>query len=429
MTIFWSSLIASGVLLRGLLMFAAGGEAQPPNLTNLHDFAGVSDGATPAAGLVIGPSGALYGTTYGGGPSNSGTVFALDPPRTVGHAWTYKVLHEFTFGDGANPDAGILIGRDGKLYGTTYGGGVCSLSCNNGTVFSLTPTSSAGGTWTASVLHTFGGFSTDGSNPTAGLVEDKAGILYGTTNLGGTSNAGTVFSLTPPATRGGAWTEAVLHSFTGGNGGSDGANPYAGVLIGKGGVLYGTCFNGGTSNYGMVFSLTPPASAGGTWTENILYTFTGDSGSNPHASLLIGGSGVLYGTTFGGNGTIFSLSAPASPGGTWSQTVLYNFAGGTDGAAPAYLTAGSGGVLYGTTQAGGVGSCLGPTCGTVFSLTPPASVGGAWSENVLHRFTGGIDGGTPYNAGGIAIGTHGALYGTTSEGGTQGFGTVFKLSP
>jgi len=242
-----------------------------------------------------------------------------------------------------------------------------------------------------------------------------------------------VFSLTPPASPGGAWTENVLYSF---KGGADGAHPVAGVVIGTGGVLYGTTYAGGSSSHGTVFSVTPPASPGGAWTENVLYTFTAGTGANPKAGVVIGAGGVLYGTTYYGGasnlGTIFNLRPPASPGGPWTRKVLHSFTGATgDGAYPfAGVVIGSGGVLYGTTVGGGGSTACtsgsAPGCGTVFSLTPPASPGGAWTEGVLYSFTGG-DGSDP--RAGVVIGPGGALYGTTAGGGGSNNGTVFALVP
>jgi uncharacterized repeat protein (TIGR03803 family) len=172
-----------------------------------------------------------------------------------------------------------------------------------------------------SVLYSFVGGS-DGSGPMAGLIVDRSGVLYGTTRYGGgsgcTSNegCGTVFSLTPPTVAGGVWSEAVLHSFLSG---ADGASPMAGLLAGKSGVLYGTTESGGASNAGTVFELTPPATPGGAWTENILYSFSGGiDGSQPVAAL-IAESGTLYGTTEAGGaaglGTVFALTPPAIAGG------------------------------------------------------------------------------------------------------------------
>jgi hypothetical protein len=238
----------------------------------------------------------------------------------------------------------------------------------------------APGTWIERALP--GG--TDGYRPGGDFAVDAAGVLYGTTARGGTGPdglCGTAFSLTPPASPGGAWSEAVLHSFTG----SDGCSPQ-GVVIGRAGVLYGTTYDGGADYLGTVFSLKPPASAGGAWTENVIYSFTyravGGGSSIPSQSLAIDKDGVLYGTTGirgittacddAGCGTVFSLTPPASPGGEWTQAVLYSFAGGpNDGSSPqeVVLGRGTGGqrVLYGVTAGGGTGTCDG--CGTIFSLT------------------------------------------------------------
>jgi len=273
-----------------------------------------------------------------------------------------------------------------------------------------------------------------GAHANADVAIGSGGVLYGTTPAGGASKLGTVFSLTPPAALGGAWTETVLHTFTGG---SDGAHPFAGVVIGKGGVLYGTTNSGGTAGHGTVFSLTPPAAPGGAWTEAVLHSFTGGSGAYPNGGVVIGGGGILYGTTYYGGtsglGTVFSLRPPASPGGAWTKRVLHNFIGAAgDGAHPTTSVAvGYGGVLYGTTSGGGSGSsCTSggiPGCGTVFSVAPPASPGGAWTEAVLYSFTGGGDGSDPQA--GMVISKGGVLYGTTARGGVSNDGTVFAVIP
>jgi uncharacterized repeat protein (TIGR03803 family) len=176
----------------------------------------------------------------------------------------------------------------------------------------LTRPASPDKSWTEAVLYRFAGGTSDGANPYAGVVIGAKGVLYGTTDLGGTSNNGTVFSLTPPASPGGSWIEAVLHNFIGG---TDGANPQTDVVIGRNGMLYGTTSLGGASNSGTVFSLTPPASPGGSWTEAVLYSFTGGSdGGLPAGAVTIGGRGmILYGTTeVGGTsqnyGTVFLLT-------------------------------------------------------------------------------------------------------------------------
>ncbi|MGA2741548.1 MAG: choice-of-anchor tandem repeat GloVer-containing protein [Bryobacteraceae bacterium] len=361
-----------------------------PTLTTLHNFAGPpGDGAYPYASVVIDGDGALFGVSVFGGASGGtggdGALFSLKAPKTSGASWTEGVLHNFNGGDpgyAAYPYGTLVIGGAAGghpvLYGTTSGGGSTGLW---GTVFSLTPPQSAGAHWTATTLYVFSGGS-DGAYPVGGVVVGAGGVLYGTTSAGGiaqgASGYGTVFCLTPPALSGGAWTETVLYTFKGGINGPDGAIPEGGVTIGSG------------------------------------------SSEQP----------VLYGTTFSGGtlgyGAVFSLQPPTSgEGGAWTETVLHNFAGGVaDGFNPnAGVAIGSGGVLYGTTESGGAF-----LLGAVFSLTPPASgQGQAWTETVLYSFAGGSDG--AYADAGVAIGGGGTLYGTTYNGGTSGRGTVFALSP
>ncbi len=167
------------------------------------------------------------------------------------------MLHSFAGGgDGAFPYAGLISDASGALYGTTaYGSGAPGY----GTVFKLTPSATPGGAWTESVLHSFAGGG-DGAYPFAGLISDASGALYGTTLYGSGAPGygyGTVFKLTPPATAGGAWTESVLHSFAGGG---DGAYPYAGLISDASGALYGTASQGGGAGWGTVFELTVSAS-------------------------------------------------------------------------------------------------------------------------------------------------------------------------
>lgn len=304
-------------------------------------------------------------------------------------------------------------------------------------VFSLTPPTDPGGTWTEAVLCSFTGINGDGDGPEPGVVIGKGGVLYGTTVGGGTSNYGTVFSLTPPSSPGGAWTKTILYSFAGPP--SDGYDG-DGVVIGGGGVLYGANAYGGAApcssfatGCGNVFSLTPPMIPGGAWTETVLYNFSGIPDGAEPVGVAIGDGGVLYGTTaFGGNslcegnlgcGSVFELMPPTAPGGSWTETLLHSFnpGNGSDGEDPVGGVAiGSGGVLYGTTQIGGT-----MAFGTVFSLAPPASPAGAWTETILHNFTRNSNGGADPEA--LVIGG-GALYGTTS-GNRVDAGTVFALKP
>jgi uncharacterized repeat protein (TIGR03803 family) len=400
--------------------------AATAGVTTLYSFTNKgSDGAYPQGPLVLSSNGTLYGTTLLASGFSTGTVFELLPPSTAGGAWKEVVLHLFTgmpgqAGDGAYPYGGLVLSSTGALYGTTDSGGQSS----SGTVFQLTPPTS-GSAWTESLLHNFGAAG-DGSGPLAGVVMASNGVLYGTTSGGGTAHDGTVFQLTPP-TSGSAWTETVLHSFTGLNG--DGKSPNAGVIIGTGGVLYGTTTYGGTSNYGTVFQLTPPTS-GTAWTEQVLYSFAGDTdGEHPVAGLYLGPSGVLYGTTTAGGagrqGTVFQLAPPTSSGGPWTESILYSFSGQNgDGAAPCGgVVFNATGVLFSTTSAGGKASV-----GTVFQLKSPATMGGPWTESILHNFTDqSPDGANP--RAGLVIAPSGVLYGTTSNGGASGYGTVFQVTP
>jgi uncharacterized repeat protein (TIGR03803 family) len=284
--------------------------------------------------------------------------------------------------------------------------------------------------WAAStetVLYSFAGGSSDGSVPLAGLVSDKVGHLYGTTSTGGNSNAcgifggscGVVFELHRAA---GGWTEKVLYIF---QGGADGGTPYGGLVRDAKGNLYGTTFVGGASGNGTVFELV--RGSGGTWTETVLYSFAGGTdGAEPRAGLLLKGN-TLYGTTslggtgtacgiFGGPcGTVFQLKRA---NGVWTESVLYSFGGSTDGGLPyGGVVLDKAGNLYGTTSQNG------PTgYGTVFELSPGNS---GWTETTLYSFTGGSDGKVSY--GGVVLDAHGSLYGTTSQGGDGGGGTVFQM--
>ena len=302
----------------------------------------------------------------------------------------------------------------GNIYGTTYSGGANNNS--GGTVFKLTPGS--GGTYSESVLWSFGGTG-DGVNPyAAGLIMDSAGNLYGTTAGGGAHSFGTVFKLTSGS--GGTYTESVLWSFGGTN---DGKNPYARLVMDSSGNLYGTTYTGGANSHGTVFKLTP--GSGGTYSESVLWSFGGTSdGTYPEAGLVMDSAGDLYGTTSGGgannnSGTVFKLT-PGS-GGTYTESVLWTFGATGDGASPyAGLVMDNAGNLYGTTSGGGANN----NSGTVFKLTPGS--GGTYTESVLWSFGGTGDGVGPYA--GLVMDSAGNIYGTTYIGGANRSGTVFKIN-
>ena len=367
------------------------------------------------------------------------------------------VLYSFQGGaDGAYPYGALVADAQGALYGTTVDGGL--LGCSTGlftgscgTVFKLTPPGTGQTAWTETILYSFAG-GADGANPYANLIFDKHGALYGTTQYGGggagcpTGGCGTVFMLTPPAAGQTAWTETVLYSFPGSNGGI--ARPTSGLIFDTAqGRLYGTTGKGGTQGFGMVFELARPGTGQTAWTETVLYNFKGGSdGLNPKSGLIIDAQGALYGTTeYGGGtacvfngavttgcGTVFKLT-PAPAGQTpWTETVLYSFQGPpNDGSFPiASLIGDKSGALYGTTYGGGSGSgCSENSCGTVFKLTPPATGQAAWIETVLHNFTDGNDGSQPVGA--LVANASGALFGATLEntGESGDYGTVFRLTP
>jgi uncharacterized repeat protein (TIGR03803 family) len=322
--------------------------------TALYAFKGGSDGSTPMASLLMDAAGNLYGVTEQGGGSGCsfnlgcGTVFKLSPNGSE------TMLHAFTGGsDGATPLGTLIMDKAGNLYGTADQGGAGG--CNGygcGVAFKISP---AG---TETVLHTFGQKADDGASPTAGLIADKKGNLFGTTSVGGANcnpgGCGTVFELTLSG------KEKVLYSFTGGN---DGAIAGGGLVFDTKGNLYGTTeFGGGTgcddSGCGAVFKLTSDG------VITVLHDFNGSDGQAPQMTLILDKSGDLYGTTYGGGGgcgcgTVFEIA----PDGT--DTVLYAFTGMNDGAGPygALLLEGKS-TLYGTASVGGSGDG-----GVVFAIT------------------------------------------------------------
>jgi uncharacterized repeat protein (TIGR03803 family) len=397
----------------------------------IYSFQGGSDGLSPQAAPIIDANGVLYGTTASGGnPGNAqcngfgcGTVFSLAPPASPGGVWTKTILWIFgnVAGDGLGPYV-LVPGSGGVLYGVTGGGG--SGDCNCGTVFSLSPPASPAGSWTEEVLHSFSG-GADGAGP-SGLTLGAGGVLYGTTATGGASNAGTVYSVAPPTSPGGAWTETVLYSFKGGP--ADGSAP-EGVVAGRDGVLYGVTVAGGSkTNAGTVFSLRPPSAPGDVWLEKVLCRFNGGrhagGGENPLTSVVVGGGGVLYGTT-GGIPTAFSLAPPSSAGNPWTETVLSKSSSLEEARGNIVLQSETE-TIYGASPNGGTSqSCGDSGCGAVWALSPPAPPGRAWVVDVLHTF-GGADGGLPL--GGV-VESQGVLYGTALTGGAYGYGTVFAVLP
>jgi uncharacterized repeat protein (TIGR03803 family) len=394
------------VLLLPVLVVSPSAQAQ---LRVLYSFKGGADGNTPVGRLLRDNQSPdfidLFGTTSTGGTDGQGTVFEL---LQFQHKWRYRVLHSFdhTKGEGAAPVGSLVQDPAGDLYGTTSAGG--DASCNCGTVFKLDTKN------VLTVLYRFTG-KPDGAYPYAGLVRDKQGNLFGTTQHGGLpckfnpGDCGVVFKIDASG------KETILHYFTGG---WDGGVPgYGALVIGRLGVLYGTTSLGGEVDYagiGSVFELHRNGRM------KVLYSFTtGLDGSQPLGGVLLLGN-KLYGTTSqggtgGGWGTMFKLDAL-----TGTETVLYSFTDHLDGGYPqSDLVADFAGQLFwGTTYYGGdFSDCPGAGCGTIFSVP----VGGG--EKVLWKFTNN-DGAYPWS-GPIKIGE--ALYGTASNGGHFGGGVVYQL--
>jgi uncharacterized repeat protein (TIGR03803 family) len=271
--------------------------------TILHSFDPDADGKQCTAGLVFDAAGNLYGTASTGGPANNGTVFKLARPTDGHSAWEMTLLDTFLDPSGGiNPATGVIFDKTGNLYGTSTRGGVLQA----GTVFKLSPPAGGKGDWTKTVIYSFSG-GADGASPRS-LTLDEAGNLFGVTSEGGATGHGTVFKLTPPTQANGTWTKTLLYAFAGA---ADGEAPKGGVVLNAAGTIYGTTSGGGKINAGTVFALTPSASGLGGWMKTILTDFSGQPGTNPYAGVILGPQGELYGITTDGvaasDGAVFRL--------------------------------------------------------------------------------------------------------------------------
>jgi uncharacterized repeat protein (TIGR03803 family) len=392
-----------------VLMFAATASAGAQTFKVLYSFAGYpTDGAQPAAGLLMDAAGNLYGTTrYGGshegcpGKWQCGAVFRLDTNGAE------TVLYNFAGPDGANPTSNLIMDANGDLYGTTEFGGdtsncvyISNTGC--GVVFKLSGIKET-------VLHRFTG-GEDGAWPFAGVIMDAHGALYGTTNEGGPTGGGVAFKLV-------GRKETVLHSFCSENNCKDGAYLTSGLIMDATVTLYGTAAYGGDvdcdypDGCGVVFKLTGKK-------LTVLHSFKGPpDGNNPDAGLLLDAEGNLYGTTYDGGkgsngGTVFKI------GQDGKERVLHTFRSAHDGSTPdTAVIRDTQGTLYGTTlfnaQRGS---------GTVFQITADGK------EKILHNFCTGdcSDGAYPND---LIMDAKGNLYGTTYGGGVNRNGTIFMITP
>jgi len=384
-----------------LVLISQCGPANGQTLATLYQFGGVAgDGQLPAAALVQGSDGNFYGTTVEGGTNSVGTVFRISAAGSLSTLYQFGALPT----DGTYPSGGLVQGSDGNFYGTTLSGG----TNGDGTVFRI----SAAGSLTT--LYQFGALPTDGAGLQAGLVQGSDGFFYGTTQQGGTNGIGTVFRISP------AGSFQTLYTFD--HIPPGGFDPFAGLVQGSDGNLYGATFFGGTNQYvpnqnsylgGAMYRISPT----GAYSTVCSFGATANSGSNPQGGLVQGSDGNFYGmTTQGGltndGGVVFQASAAGA------LTTLYVFGGlPTDGRDPvAALVQGCDGWFYGTTPGGGTNGD-----GTVFRINAAGSL------TTLYQFTGNATNGTsPYAA--LLQGSDGAFYGTTQYGGTNGGGTVFQFT-
>jgi uncharacterized repeat protein (TIGR03803 family) len=264
----------------------------PGREVQIHSFGQGTDGAQPIGGVVVGTSGNFYGTTSLGGAYGNGTVYE---ELRSGRTWTESTLYSFTGGnDGTNPPAAPTLDANGNIYGTTSLGG----ANGDGVVYKLSHSASG---WQQTVLYTFQGLS-DGQNPVGGVVLDGDGNVYGTTFDGGDNGGGTVYQLSPS---GAGWTFTVLYSFTGIYGG-----PYNKLTLANGSI-YGFTEAGGANGFGSVFKLTPGE---GGWTFTDLHDFLGGSdGAEPYGSVAVDRAGNVFGTTNEGGSTNQGLVFEITP--------------------------------------------------------------------------------------------------------------------
>jgi uncharacterized repeat protein (TIGR03803 family) len=412
----WGALAALSVVAILLLP-----SAQAQTFTVLHAFSGGGDGANPDSGVTLDNADNIYGTTFEGGfthgscSSGCGTVFKLT--QSDGH----PVLHTiYAFQgpsqDGSEPGASMVFGPDGALYGTTVSGGMGDI----GTVYRLAPQPSLCRNISCSWIESHYSFprgDMDGGPPSPGaLIFDSLGNMYGTASFGGAGDCGLVYEM---SLRGGTWTQTALYNFEE----PTSCEPFGGVIFDASGNLYGTTTRGGPADRGTIYQLTPH---GITWSETVLYDFTGhEDGGYPQAGLISDGNGGFYGAasqSTPGGGTIFHL---AQSGGAWNFNVIFSLPGNGTGVLRD-LTMDAAGNLYGATYTGGAFGR-----GSIIKLAPS---NGGWTYTDLQDFDGGFDGAEP--ACNIAIDASGRLYGTAFYGAAggnncpeEGCGVVWRITP
>lgn len=379
------------LLVAGFLALLVEPMAAQTNFSVLKSFSGIPDGAVPYNSLAVDSNHIFYGITGLGGVSNYGTIFSL---KSDGSG--YRILKSFPAS--TSLEGSLLLSTNGNLYGTSYAGGTSNL----GTVFSIHRDGTG-----YSVLHSFTG-GTDGANPEAGVIEGSDGVLYGTTYFANTTTRGTVFKINKEGSN-----YSILHNFTGTTTG-DGQQVATKLLEGSDGALYGTTILGGSSFFGTLFTI---AKSGSNY--SIVHSFgsvSGD-GKTPQAGL-IEYSNQLYGTTYSGGtsnyGTVYKINKDGS-----GEQILHSFESVTgDAESPeGELLVGMDGALHGGTQSGGTNNS-----GAIYKLNTDGT-----GYQMLRNFTGANgDGQNPKGA--LVQLSNGIFYGITQYGGTAGGGCVFALS-
>jgi hypothetical protein len=402
-----AAVAALGLALLGFAPAASAGAEKV-----LYAF-GNAEGAGAGAGLVSDALGNLYGATSFTG-DGFGLIYRLTPTGKA--KWTYSVIYTFTGGpDGAFPESSLTFDSAGNLYGATVGGGPLN-QMSRGVVFELSP--GQGGQWTFAKSYDFTG-GADGYGPTAGVVIDAAGNLYGATKEGALGY-GAIFKLTPS---GDGWQETTIHEFTYDNG--DGGYPSYNLALDRKNNLFGNVQDGGTHGLGYVFEFQSTKKGG--WKETIIHNYgDGDGGGQSYAGVVLDKNGNIYTSTdtydyvnHVSPGAIVELSKSSG----WSVTTLHQFTGGTDGGMPTALLLDKQGNLYGDLQSGGANAD-----GGIYKLTPSTNGGPTtWTESDLVDFPGGDAGCEPIGGPVLDEPISGRLYGVTALCGANFNGVVYAL--
>jgi uncharacterized repeat protein (TIGR03803 family) len=408
------------ILIATLAICYADGVKASPSYEVIHLFGAVPSPVEPAAWPIVSTSGDLFGTSFAGGAQDQGSVYQATAPGKSGKQWRTRAVFSFPNARkrGRGPQAALVEGPGGTLYGATPEGG----ADGSGVIFAVAPPVNGATRWTETVLHTFSG-GDDGAQPFAEPVIGPDGALYGTTRYGGAGGQGfgTVYRLA--VGQDGSVAYSVIYRFPS-NGTVAGSQPVAPVTFDSAGNIYGSTFLGGPALQGVVFRLSPQKN--GAYREDVLFDFpTLSDGIFPQSPVTFDASGNLYGTTSAGGaggGVVYRLTPPGNGNGPWSESVLHSLAmneGSDPARAPVLID--KQGNLWGTAEGGGAANL-----GAVW-MYAPAEGNGSATFTVVHSFSGGADGANPQ---GLALAGDGTLYGATAmDGGPSGSGTLFQVTP